>query len=170
MRISMGSFMICGFSGSLSFVRERKSTMKPTRTWVLIADGARARILENDGPNHGLTAIEGLEFQGDHSATHDLVPDREGRSFSSRRYGRSAIDARSDPHGDLKTKFANQLAGVLAEKLEQKFYDQSGEDMGTQSPTQTLERLEIVQRLRNSVRRGSAKPRLLSSDRFRLSL
>ena len=33
--------------------------MKPTRTWVLIADGARARILENDGPNHGLTAIEG---------------------------------------------------------------------------------------------------------------
>ena len=68
--------------------------MKPTRTWVLIADGARARILENDGPNHGLTAIEGLEFQGDHSATHDLVPDREGRSFSSRglralRYRRS---------------------------------------------------------------------------------
>ena len=44
----------------------------------------------------------GLEFQGDHFATHDLVPDREGRSFSSRGYGRSAIDARSDPHGDLK--------------------------------------------------------------------
>jgi protein required for attachment to host cells len=97
--------------------------MKSTRTWVLIADGARARILENDGPNHGLTAIEGLEFQGDHSATHDLVPDREGRSFSSRGYGRSAIDARSDPHRDLKTKFANQLAGLLAQKLEQKFYD-----------------------------------------------
>jgi hypothetical protein len=32
---------------------ERKSgeiSMKPTRTWVLIADGARARILQNDGP------------------------------------------------------------------------------------------------------------------------
>lgn len=97
--------------------------MKPTRTWVLIADGARARILENDGSNHGLNAIEGLEFRGDHSATHDLVSDREGRSFSSHGYGRSAIDSRSDPHRDLKTKFAEQLASVLAQSLEQKSYD-----------------------------------------------
>jgi protein required for attachment to host cells len=111
------------FPGLPAFVHERKSTMKPTRTWVLIADGARARILENDGPNHGLTAIEGLEFQADHSATHDLVPDREGRSFSSHGHGRSAIDARSDPHRDLETKFAHQLADVLAQGLEQKSYD-----------------------------------------------
>ena len=76
--------------------------MKPTRTWVLIADGARARILENDGPNHGLIAMEGLVFHGDHSATHDLVPDREGRSFSSHGPGRSAIDSRSDPTGTLR--------------------------------------------------------------------
>jgi protein required for attachment to host cells len=111
------------FPGLPAFVHERKSTMKPTRTWVLIADGARARILENDGSNHGLTAIEGLEFQADHSATHDLVPDREGRSFSSHGHGRSAIDARSDPHRDLKTKFAHQLADVLARGLEQNSYD-----------------------------------------------
>jgi protein required for attachment to host cells len=112
-----------GFPGLPAFVHERKSTMKPTRTWVLIADGARARILENDGTNHGLTAIEGLEFQADHSATHDLVPDREGRSFSSHGHGRSAIDAHSDPHRDLKTKFAHQLADVLARGLEQNSYD-----------------------------------------------
>jgi protein required for attachment to host cells len=97
--------------------------MKPTRTWVLIADGARARILENEGPGHGLTAIEGLEFHGDHSATHDLVSDREGRSFSSHGPGRSAIDSRSDPHRDLKTKFAHLLAEVLARGLEQKSYE-----------------------------------------------
>jgi protein required for attachment to host cells len=97
--------------------------MKPTRTWILIADGARARILKNDGPTNGLSEIEGLEFEGDHSATHDLVPDREGRSFSSHGHGRSAIDARSDPHRDLKTKFAHQLADVLARGLEQNSYD-----------------------------------------------
>ncbi len=97
--------------------------MKPTRTWILVADGARARILENDGPNHGLIAIVGLEFQGDHSATHDLVSDREGRSFSSHGHGRSAIDARSDPHRDLKTKFAHEMAEVLARGLEQNSYD-----------------------------------------------
>ena len=97
--------------------------MKPTRTWVLIADGARARILENDGPNRGLTAMDGLVFHGDHSATHDLVPDREGPSFSSHGPGRSAIDSRCDPHRDLKTKFAHQLADVLAQGLEQNSYD-----------------------------------------------
>ncbi len=91
--------------------------MKPTRTWVLIADGARARILENDGPTRGLRADEGFEFQGDHSATHDLVPDREGLSFSSHGHGRSAIDAHSDPHRELKNKFAHEMADVLAKWL-----------------------------------------------------
>jgi protein required for attachment to host cells len=97
--------------------------MKPTRTWVLIADGARARVLKNDGPGQGLTALEGLVYHGDHSATHDLVADREGRSFSSHGPRRSAIDSRSDPHRDLKTKFAHQLADVLAQGLEQNSYD-----------------------------------------------
>jgi protein required for attachment to host cells len=97
--------------------------MKPTRTWVLIADGARARVLENDGPGRGLTAVEGLIFSSDHSATHDLVLDRQGRSFSSQGHGRSAIEPHSDPHRDLKTKFAHHLADVLSRGLEQGSYD-----------------------------------------------
>ena len=96
--------------------------MKPLRTWVLVADGARARILENSGPNHALTGVEGLVFTSDHSATHDLVSDREGRSFSSQGHGRSAIESRSDPHSELKTKFANHLAEILARELEQGAY------------------------------------------------
>lgn len=97
--------------------------MKPTRTWVLIADGARARILENNGPGHGLTAVDGLVFHGDHAATHDIVDDQAGRSFSSHGPGRSAIAARSDPHRELKSKFAHHLAGVLASNLEKSAYD-----------------------------------------------
>ena len=31
--------------------------MKPTRTWILIADGARARILENLGPGKGVHEV-----------------------------------------------------------------------------------------------------------------
>jgi protein required for attachment to host cells len=97
--------------------------MKPTRTWVLIADGARARILENDGPGHGLHEVEGHEFKGDHSATHDLVPDRQGRSFSSHGPGRSAIASHSDPHRELKATFAHRLADVLERGLAKKSYD-----------------------------------------------
>jgi protein required for attachment to host cells len=67
--------------------------------------------------------MKGLVFSGDHSATHDLVSDREGRSFNSHGLGRSAIDSHSDPHRDLKTEFAHQLADMLARGLEQNSYD-----------------------------------------------
>ena len=97
--------------------------MKPTRTWVLIADGARARILENDGPGHGLHEVAGHEFSSDHAATHDLVTDRQGRSHSSVGPGRSAIEPHSDPHRQLKAKFAHLLADALARGLEQNAYD-----------------------------------------------
>lgn len=97
--------------------------MKATRTWVLIADGARARILENNGPGHGLHEVGGHEFSSNHAATHDLVMDRQGRSHSSVGPGRSAIEAHSDPHRQLKMKFAHLLADVLARSLEQNAYD-----------------------------------------------
>ena len=97
--------------------------MKPTRTWILIADGARARILQNDGPGKGLHAVDGGVFHGDHAATHDIMSDREGRSHSSVGPGRSAIESHSDPHRELKKKFAHQLAEALASKLREKAYD-----------------------------------------------
>jgi protein required for attachment to host cells len=96
--------------------------MKAVRTWVLIADGARARILENTGPGHGLSPVQGMVFHGDHAATHDLVSDREGRGHSSHGPGRSAVESR-DPHRELKTNFAHHLAGVLERALEQKSFD-----------------------------------------------
>jgi protein required for attachment to host cells len=97
--------------------------MKAVRTWVLIADGARARILENTGPGHGLIPVEGMVFYCDHAATHDLVSDREGRSYSSHGPGRSAVQSRSDPHRELKTNFAHHLSDVLASALEQNSFD-----------------------------------------------
>ncbi len=101
--------------------------MKPLRTWALLADGARARILENNGPAHAELAhdwmpVDGMEFRGDHSSTHDLVTDRQGRSFSSMGSRRSAIEARTDPHREQKTKFAHHLAAILATQLEQGAY------------------------------------------------
>jgi protein required for attachment to host cells len=92
--------------------------MKPTKTWILIADGARARVLENDGPGKGLIAIDRLVFQGDHAATHDIVDDREGRTYSSHGPRRSAVDAHTNPHRELKKTFAHHLADILAHELD----------------------------------------------------
>jgi protein required for attachment to host cells len=97
--------------------------MKPTRTWILIADGSRATVFETTGPAHGLHAVEGMTFHGDHAATHAIMSDRTGRTHASVGPGRSAIEAKSDPHRELKKTFAQQLTEVLARGLEQKSYD-----------------------------------------------
>ena len=91
--------------------------MKPLRTWVLIADGARAHILENSGAEHALALVDGMSFTSDHSATHELVDDALGRSGSAQGNVRSAGESRSDPHRNLKAKFAKQLSDVLALEL-----------------------------------------------------
>ena len=97
--------------------------MKPVKTWVLIADGARARILQNEGPGRGLQAVDGLEFDSDHAATHEIVDDRQGRTHASVGYGRSAIEAHSDPHRELKARFATRLADELDQGLAARSYD-----------------------------------------------
>jgi protein required for attachment to host cells len=98
------------------------AAMTLTRTWILVADGARARILCNDGPGKGLHAVEGCVFQGEHARTHEMMSDREGRMASSVGSARSAVQARSDPHRELKRKFAHKLADELALRLAQQAY------------------------------------------------
>lgn len=91
--------------------------MKHVRTWVLIADGARARILRSDGPGKGLAALADHVYAADHSATHDIVTDRQPRTHSSVGERRSAIEPKHDPHRELKAHFAHDLATVLERGL-----------------------------------------------------
>jgi len=97
--------------------------MKPTKTWILIADGGRARILENDGPGHGLKPVEGMTFNHALPPTHELVRDRQPRAFESVGHTRHAIDTGLDPHRKEKEKFAMELAAVLASEAAKKSFD-----------------------------------------------
>src|SRR5262245_49777975 len=91
--------------------------MKPTRTWILIADGARARI----GPNKGLEALHARGWHGDHAATHELMSDRTGGAFSSTGPSRSA----SSPIPQLKRNLAHRLADALAHGWCNRAYNRS---------------------------------------------
>lgn len=86
--------------------------MKAIRTWILIADSGRGRVLENLGPGKGMTEVAGLKFAADLPATHDLVDDRQGRSFESSGSTRHPLEPRSDPRERLKHDF---LAGIATE-------------------------------------------------------
>lgn len=91
--------------------------MKPTITWILIADGARARVLENTGPGKGLHEVKGLEFADEHKRSGDIRADRPGRTFSSKGDGRAALEPATDPVDKREADFVAGLASVLEAKM-----------------------------------------------------
>lgn len=97
--------------------------MKPVRTWIVIADGARARIVLNEGPGRGVSELEGMEFQASHSPNRDINADKPGRTFDSAGAGRHAKEPPSDAHRMKKKKFARQIAGILETALRKKDFD-----------------------------------------------
>jgi protein required for attachment to host cells len=97
--------------------------MKPTITWVLIADGARARVYVNYGPGKGIERVDGAEFTADHRPDREILSDKPGRSFESVGETRHAYEPPHDPHRELKRSFAAMLAAMLEEKLGQKSFD-----------------------------------------------
>jgi protein required for attachment to host cells len=97
--------------------------MKHKRTWVLIADGGHAKVLESQWPDIDLAPVEGMAFSVDLPPSHEIMSDRQGRDYESHGHARHAIESRSDPHRELKRQFAKQLAGVLEAKLAQKRFD-----------------------------------------------
>ena len=97
--------------------------MKKTVTWVLIADGAQARVLENTGPGKGLQQVGGLEWSIDPLQAQDIVSDRPGRSFASHGTGRSAMEPKTDPVDYRETEFVKSVAATMDRKLQDGAFD-----------------------------------------------
>jgi protein required for attachment to host cells len=80
-------------------------------TWVVVADGSHARILENAGTGEGLEEIS-TEAVPD-PPTHEIVSDRQGRHADSHGAGRHAMDPKTDPHRHAEREFARHLCALL---------------------------------------------------------
>jgi protein required for attachment to host cells len=88
--------------------------MKAVRTWILIADSERARVLQNNGPGHGLAAIDDMSFSTPHLEARDIMADRPGRSFDSTGHTRHAMEYSSDPKRLHEITFMKSVADALA--------------------------------------------------------
>ena len=87
-----------------------------TKTWVVVADGARARIFSPDRKLGKLVPAgpSDLVSPTGRQRTRDLKSDRPGRSFSAARSGaRHAFEPPHDYHKLEKHRFMATLAGVL---------------------------------------------------------
>ena len=96
--------------------------MKKSVTWILVADGARARILRTEGWGSGLSPVS-AEIEGDNRATRDIGADRPGRVHDRAGQGRHAMEPRVDWHEFEKQLFAKRVADHLNRAAKQNAYD-----------------------------------------------
>jgi protein required for attachment to host cells len=90
--------------------------MKPTITWIVVADGGRARIFEHRGPGKGLMPVPGLSFEDAHLRTQDINADRAGRTHSAQGRG-SAMDPPTDAAKQRELAFIETIAALLKTRL-----------------------------------------------------
>lgn len=95
--------------------------MKKIVTWILIADGARARILRSDGRGSPLIPVVG-EIEGDNRRAGEIGVERPGRAYDPSGAGRHAMEPRVDWHELEKHQFAKYLAAHLSKSAQKKAF------------------------------------------------
>lgn len=94
--------------------------MKKPVTWILIADGSRAKIFEAAGQGK---ILQKSELSTPHPPSRDLVSDRPGRTFDSTGTGRHAKQPPSDPHDKAESDFLRSIVKQLEESQQKKEFD-----------------------------------------------
>ncbi len=90
--------------------------MKPKVTWIVLADGASAKVFENTGAGSGLTAIPDLMFEEAPLKAQDIMADKQGRVFASAGQGRSGYEYPTDPVKHREANFVKNFAETLNRK------------------------------------------------------
>lgn len=98
--------------------------LKHKKTWVVIADGAHARIFLNEGPGTGLVPALDHDLIGNKLPSHEIGSDRPGVSFSSAAPGRHAMAPSMDPHKHAEHEFIRQLSQAITQGLNQHAFEQ----------------------------------------------
>ena len=92
---------------------------KKTVTWVVLADGARARIVAKEGPGAELKLIYEAEDATAKLPAREIEADRPGRTFDSGGHGDAAAQGRhayeppTDPRRKQQADFIRAVDEVL---------------------------------------------------------
>ncbi|HEV2547470.1 MAG TPA: host attachment protein [Stellaceae bacterium] len=92
-------------------------------TWIVIADGSRARILTPREEGAGFDIVSEATSAEAHVPSREIWADRPGHTQESGSSARHSIEARHDPHEDRKAAFIHKLALQLNEAAEQERFD-----------------------------------------------
>lgn len=97
--------------------------MRAKTTWIIIADGAHARIARHQGPGSGIVAALDHEFAAPHAPTRDFVSDRPGSYPDRGALGTHRFAPRTDRHEHEKALFATDIGAVLNKAAEDRAFD-----------------------------------------------
>ena len=100
----------------------------PTTTWILVADGARARVFKHEGGRTGdgqLAPVPDGEMTGMAAGhqTRDLASDQPGQTRDRAAFGQRRMDPPTEPQRHAKHSFAKDVADMLADALNRGRYD-----------------------------------------------
>ncbi len=97
--------------------------MKPATTWILITNGARARVLGHKSIGSELYEVEGMEFSDDVLSISQIMADKAGRAFISMSPARSAMQPKTDPVAKREADFIRLIADILDTKYRNNCFD-----------------------------------------------
>ena len=92
-------------------------------TWIVLADGSRARIVEPREIGSGFDVIEELASPEAHEPSRAIWADRPGRTQESGSSARHAVEPRQDPHEARKAAFSRLVAAQLNKAADEKKFD-----------------------------------------------
>ncbi len=95
---------------------------KQKKTWVLIADGARARIFIKS--HHKLDHLMGHDFVAENLRDSEIGTSKPGRGYESSNPSRHAYQPRTDWHQYNKQLFAKELCDILDKATENADFDE----------------------------------------------
>ncbi|MGF0536674.1 host attachment family protein [Agrobacterium sp. ES01] len=105
----------------------------PTKSWVIVCDGARALFIQNDGDTEKLNLRVAERSSQEDEPSRDLGADRPGRSHQSVGNGRSAMEE-TDLHAQAEEAFLKRTA----ERVNEMVYDKTIEDYVLIAPPSAL--------------------------------
>jgi protein required for attachment to host cells len=92
-------------------------------TWIVMADGSRARIVKARDEGSGFDMLSDLVSSEAHTPSRDLVSDRPGHGQESANSAHHAMEPRHDPHDQVKSAFLRGVAERLNRAGGEKAFD-----------------------------------------------
>ena len=97
--------------------------MKHPRTWCVITDGGRARIVQKRDAQDAFDTHREFVSADIHRHTHELGMERPGRTHESAGSAHHALQPREDLHRADKRNFVYEVAGALNEATARDEFD-----------------------------------------------